>query len=239
MVQRIVHLEGSLIITPLLPHLRNYLSHGQLHRERFMKIKIKILCTLFLLFGSVASATTYYVATTGANAGHTGAIGDPWLTISFACSQVGTPGAYEVDCALFQWNDWGAMSFTASSSYTLTRIDVALIGVGTGVMVTPVYGSIYSDNSNKPGTQNVTSSPTSEQYTLSGTAAYYSWFFAGLTVTNGNRYWFVLHTAQNGTNYYKIKGYYTGGADEQTSYDGGATWSSETTGPTTMRIYGQ
>jgi parallel beta-helix repeat protein len=38
------------------------------------------------------TTTTYYVATTGANAGHAGTINDPWLTLSYACSQIATPG---------------------------------------------------------------------------------------------------------------------------------------------------
>jgi hypothetical protein len=53
-----------------------------------MKIKIKILCTLFLLFSSIASATTYYISTTGTDgSGHTGLIADPWLSLSYAVSR--------------------------------------------------------------------------------------------------------------------------------------------------------
>ena len=51
-------------------------------------MKIRFI-TLFLFISILLNAqSTYYVATTGGNAGHTGAIDDPWLTITYAESQM-------------------------------------------------------------------------------------------------------------------------------------------------------
>jgi len=54
----------------------------------------KILIILFIaLLTTPLFSTTYYVATTGTDgAGHSGAVGDPWLTLAYACTRVTTAG---------------------------------------------------------------------------------------------------------------------------------------------------
>src|ERR1035437_11110279 len=51
----------------------------------------KFLTILFLFFSLASGATTYYIDPAGSNA-NTGAIGSPWLTLTYACTQAVTPG---------------------------------------------------------------------------------------------------------------------------------------------------
>lgn len=50
--------------------------------------KLLLLVLIFLLWATTVHAATYYLATTGGDAGHTGATGDPWATFAYAFGQM-------------------------------------------------------------------------------------------------------------------------------------------------------
>jgi hypothetical protein len=53
----------------------------------------KLFIILFLFIGVVQAQTTYYIDPAGTDGGgHTGLIADPWVTLSYACTQVTTSG---------------------------------------------------------------------------------------------------------------------------------------------------
>jgi len=90
---------------------------------------MKKLLTIFLLFVSLTlQATDYYVATAanGGDDGHDGSVGSPWLTVSYACSQVAA-GAHTIHIGV------GTFTETAQS---VKALGVNIIGAGTTTIIT-------------------------------------------------------------------------------------------------------
>jgi hypothetical protein len=130
---------------------------------------------------------------------------------------------------------WAAQSFTASSSYGATRIDIGLqIGAGSPIAA-PVTLSLYSDSGNNVGTLLQAASPT-ESYSLTGSTVNYSWFFSGQSLTNATRYWVVFNGTVDASNYPLWCGDASAGESYRNSSDG-STWNSATTGHLITVIY--
>jgi parallel beta-helix repeat protein len=87
---------------------------------------------LVLQVANGSSFDTRYVATTGGDAGHTGLTDDPWLTLTYAISNVGDGGTIKVRTGSYALPDTG----TAPTKYVTIEPDTAATvtiasGVGT------------------------------------------------------------------------------------------------------------
>lgn len=113
----------------------------------------KILTIILLAFGLSAGATKYYIATTGNNS-NDGSVGNPWLTLSYACSQVTTAG----DTI---YVNSGTYNETARCNLS---VGVSIVGVGdasnivsTYYLASTDYGaiSLYSSSAGTNGNQSI------------------------------------------------------------------------------------
>ena len=131
--------------------------------------------------------------------------------------------------AIFLLHTWYSGSFIPTSSYTMTQIGAAW-KIQTG---TPLYSAvtayIYSDAAPGPGTMIATSTNTVSG-ALTGSYVYYTWQFAGVSLTNGTRYHLVVKEATFdwGYNEYLYWGKVEVGAttnDGTFQSDDGAAWT--------------
>jgi len=117
-----------------------------------------------------------------------------------------------------------AGSFTTTSAYTVVRIGVTLIQVGTAPNV-QITAYLYDNSSDQPSTLLGTSTDTISATTVSLSRTEYYWNFAGIALSNTTKYHIVLTKAYTDAS----------NAIKWTMNDGGATaeeYNRATTLPT-------
>jgi len=131
---------------------------------------------------------------------------------------------------------WIAGSFTASSSYTLTRVGVYLSPNTGSPLADALTVRVYSDNAFAPGSSLATATSTISG-TLPGGMAEYTVDFSGLSLTSGTRYWVVMQGTRSLTAVPQWG--YTAGSSEKTMISAdGTSWGAASTNQSSMNIYG-
>lgn len=117
-------------------------------------------------------------------------------------------------------------AFVAASSYTMCKIELSVIKIGTPSYTVTV--SIYTDSADHPGTLVGTGSAAVNVSTF-GTS-YGNITFTGMSasITSGTRYWYVMQATSappnDMTNYSRIG--YGVGTQYQASADSAVTWTT-------------
>ena len=103
-------------------------------------MKRLILSLIFIITAAVIHATDYYVATAANNGdnAHNGSIGSPWLTLTYACSQV-SAGAHTIHV--------GAGTFNESARANL-NVGVSIVGAS---QTTTIINYTYANNDFESG----------------------------------------------------------------------------------------
>src|SRR5450759_1309140 len=106
---------------------------------------MKTIFTAFLLFVSlmIQAQTTYYIDPAGNN-GNSGSIGSPWLTLTYACTQVKTSGSIiHVNAGTY-----------IETARCVVAVCVSIVGEGTSSVIKSNYvatrendGAIYLNSS--------------------------------------------------------------------------------------------
>jgi hypothetical protein len=91
-------------------------------------------------------------------------------------------------------------SFTPSESFSLTRIEVNLLKIGSPTFDITYY--LYSDNAGSPGYVLATGIATLDSSTLTGSYVYYGFNISGYSLISGTKYHHVLksNTLGDGSN---------------------------------------
>lgn len=87
---------------------------------------------------------------------------------------------------------WHSIQFTASSSYSIQKVELELLEIGTIPTDYPMTMYIYTDNSNEPGTLIGSAINSINTSALDSSADWYVWYFNGVSVTSGTVYWIVF-----------------------------------------------
>ena len=123
---------------------------------------------------------------------------------------------------------WEGTSFVPSSDYALTRLSMKL-KIHAGTPTGNVTAYVYSNNAGKPGTLLATSTTTISAATVTSTAAWFTWDFAGIALTSGTTYHLVLATDNpSDTNSLQFRANTGTGKSVNCSADA-STWSSLST----------
>ena len=152
-------------------------------------------------------------------------------------------GAINNDYNQFQAYYCLGSSFTASSGYTVTRVDVELLTDSGAPFSSAVTAYITADCTLSDTAAILATSTATHQYTLTGSEVYYQWDFAGYLLTNAVRYCIALCVAtQDGTNDARWP-LQKNGITESQRYNNEAaavgTWGLvQATAQGTMKIYG-
>lgn len=124
-----------------------------------------------------------------------------------------------------------ANGWVPASSYTLTKVAVALLKVNAPTCA--ITAQIFAAGaSNKPtGTALATATATLDASELGASFAYYDFLFTGLALSSGTQYFLSLSvSAVDATNY--VRWAYSSGANDRATSADGAAWSEDSTNAT-------
>lgn len=137
------------------------------------------------------------------------------------------------------WSYQGyAGSWTAGSSYTLTQVCFDLVKQAGTPFDQAITAKIYASSNGGPsGTVSTLlgTSAATAQPTVSATATYYCWQFAGVSITSGTTYYAALAGTANSASYVGFKSVGTAG---RATYGLSGSWAvDESAQQLTMRMY--
>ncbi len=126
---------------------------------------------------------------------------------------------------------------TAAATYTLTRIDIQMLRIGTGTAGN-VTGGIYADSFGSPGSLLASSTNTIVSSDVATTEGPITFSFSGLSVASGTSYWFgASDSTVSGVNSYRIRAGALATGTTNKSADG-LTWAALGTRKLNMFLYG-
>ena len=149
---------------------------------------------------------------------------------------LGSAGGSSKNVGITSGLTYRSSQFTASGSYTLTRVDVSLKSNNNPTM--NLTCEIWSDDgSNSPSASLQAATATLDTSTLTASFADYTYNFSGLSITSGTKYHIVLYVdATNGSNYPVWEFLSSGGRTEISS--DGLSWTFDNSWVGTAQVWG-
>lgn len=120
-----------------------------------------------------------------------------------------------------------AGKITPTSSYTLTKLTLYLIKVGSPTA--EIRAAVYNASGTSPGSSLGVSLNTIAASTLTTSEAAYEWTFSGVSLTSGTVYYAVIYydsPASDASNYVKIYYYGSVASRQQQNSSDAITWSN-------------
>lgn len=171
----------------------------------------KLLTIILICLALIGNGTNYYVSTTGGNAGHTGLVGDPFLTLAYACSQVTTSGDVI---------NVGAGTFTETAQCVVS-VGVSIVGVVANPL-TSIIRSGWANTSNNgliqlsSATEGTNGNQSISYLKIDGVD--FTSYYTGISVIKRSNV--IIHHCEI-INFYKYGCYFSGSSGEPTTYSTG------------------
>jgi len=148
---------------------------------------------------------------------------------------LGDLGGTGQNLGLGSTTQWVSSQFTASGTYTLTRIDVSIKKINSPSYT--ITAHVYSNTSNSPLASLASSTNTVSGTSVTTSYALYQFDFTGVSISSATKYHIVLTTSgTNGVDYFLWETESSGGRIEVSS--DGSSWLFNSSAEGKADVYG-